>query len=334
MHACTVIGFKKWVQTEKELSENTAKTAAAGVRGFFAFHRAPLQFRRQESQQLTQAKRKTEDYRFSREDLKRMADVSDLDEKYVLIAGKSFGLRAGDFLKLTRGDLEPYVNREPPICIGPINTEKESVKAYPFIDSDALPIIKIVLEKMSREQRINPEERIIIFEREITLSRILKRLANEAGIKHGNKVVRFHCLRKFLIDRLASHMSESKWKQIVGKKVSESAYVSPDSLRDDYTRAMAETTFQTTLEGDVAKIAKLEALKAVATTMGIGESEWKTLFRESSGGRKPLRIEDQIKFLEERIQKIQRKSDCADGTNCGEESANERLSRSSNFGQS
>jgi hypothetical protein len=34
-----------------------------------------------------------------------MCDFADLTEKYIITAGKSFGLRAGDFLRFTRRDL-------------------------------------------------------------------------------------------------------------------------------------------------------------------------------------------------------------------------------------
>lgn len=238
-----VIEFKQWL-IDKGLSEHTATTAVGTARSFFAFHRMELKFRRTESTRLAKAKRKTEDYRFSRDDLKKMADVAGLEEQYVVVAGKSFGLRAGDFLKLTRGDLEPYINREVPISIGEYGTQKESVKAYPFIDSDTQPIIKTMLENMDRQGRTKDSERMITHKHTIQLSRVLKRVAEKAGIEHGNKIIRFHCLRKFLIDHLSSYMSESKWKQIVGKKISEGAYVSPDSLQSDYRRVMSETTFQ------------------------------------------------------------------------------------------
>lgn len=238
-----VIEFKRWLIDVKNKAEYTAKSATGAVRSFFSYHRLELKFRRTESTRLMEARRKTEDYRFSRDDLKKMADVASLEEKYVVVLGKSFGLRAGDFLRLTHGDLEPYIDRPVPISIGAYGTQKESVKAYPFIDSDAQPVVKLMLEKMTREGRGNPDERMLTHKHGIQLSRILKRVAERAGIKHGNKIIRFHCLRKFLIDRLSSVMSESKWKQIVGKTISEGAYVSPDSLREDYKRAMVETTF-------------------------------------------------------------------------------------------
>lgn len=292
--------YKDWLIKEKGFSEKTAVLGTASVRSFFAFHRIPLRFRRPESRRIREAKRRFEDYRFSREDLKKMAEVADLTEKYVLIVGKSFGLRAGDFLRLTRGDLEPYIDREPPISIGAYPTEKEGVYAYPFIDSDAKPIIKLMLEKMDREGRKDPKERILRYKDEIQLSRILKRLAEKAGINTGNKRVRFHCLRKFLIDRLASVMSESKWKQIVGKVIPEIAYVSPDTLREDYARAMKETCFTETVSGeDLQLLVKKEALMMLAKLQGMKESEIRQIFRE----RKITALKDEVETLEEIVEK-------------------------------
>jgi integrase len=256
-----VIEFKDWLINIKGQSENSAKTATSTVRGFFSYHRLSLKFRHSESVRLTETKPKFIDYRFSRDDLKKMNDVADLQEKYVLTAGKSFGLRAGDFLKLTRGDLEPYLDRPVPISIGEYATQKESVKAFPFIDSDALPVIKLIIEKMDREGKTKPTDRILKFSYPIQLTRVIRRITEKAGIKIGSKRVRFHCLRKFIIDRLSSFMSESKWKQIVGKKISEGAYVSPDSLRDDYERTMKETCFSKIVdESDMEKIAKKQIL--------------------------------------------------------------------------
>jgi hypothetical protein len=107
---------------------------------------------------------------------------------------------------------------------------------------------------------------MLAYREEIQLSRVLKRLVQKAGVDVGSKQVRFHCLRKFLIDRLSSFMSESKWKQIVGKAISEGAYVSPDSLRADYERAMSEITFtRTALQEDRVRELAREELKTSLT---------------------------------------------------------------------
>ena len=54
-------------------------------------------FRRQESKKLTENNRKTVDYLFDKEDLTKMALAGNLKERYVLLVGKSVGLRASDF---------------------------------------------------------------------------------------------------------------------------------------------------------------------------------------------------------------------------------------------
>jgi hypothetical protein len=247
-----VLAVKTWLVETKGQAENTAKSVTTAARSFFAFHRVGLEFRKPEKARLKEAHAKSEDYRFSVGDLQKMFNVANLVEKYVLTVGKSFGLRAGDFMKLTKGDLEAYIDREPPISIGAYNTQKEGVKAYPFVDVDAQPIIKLMLEKMTREGRIKPSERMLTYTHKMQLSRVLKRLVQKAGLNVGNKNIKFHCLRKFLIDHLSSYMSESKWKQIVGKSITESAYVSPEGLRQDYARATTETCF-TALDLDYVK---------------------------------------------------------------------------------
>jgi len=256
-----IVQFKQWIIDEKHLSENTASAMAMAVRSFFGYHRRTLSFRTGEKKRLRERSRTTEDYHFSLDDIKRFNEVGDLEERYILVAGKSIGLRAGDFLKLSRSNLETHINDVVPVSIGRIETGKEKIPAYPFIDIDAQPVVKAILAKIAADGRTKPTDRILTFEGEIELTRALKRLAKRAGLNTGSQIVRFHCLRKFLIDHLSSHMSESKWKQIVGKKISESAYVSSDNLREDYARVMPETCFSKNF-GDLEKrVKEIEQLK-------------------------------------------------------------------------
>ena len=75
-------------------------------------------------------------------------------------------------------------------------------------------------------------DRVLEFADEQCLTLSLKRMFNNAHLVSGGRVVRFHNLRKYLIDRLSAVCSESQWKQIVGKKISEGAYISTDQLRE------------------------------------------------------------------------------------------------------
>ncbi|HUW48117.1 MAG TPA: hypothetical protein VMW36_05170 [Patescibacteria group bacterium] len=112
-----IVEFKSWLVHQKKICDNSATSTAMGVRGFFAFHRIPLQFRTSKKKRLSEKSRLTEDYYFSLADIKKLSEVADLEERYIVVAGKSFGLRASDFLKLTCGNLEPHINEEPPISM-------------------------------------------------------------------------------------------------------------------------------------------------------------------------------------------------------------------------
>lgn len=242
-----LLGFCAWLKQpihtinnkpNQRYSDHSVKTGSGVIRGFFSFHDKTIKLTRGEKDRLRKVKRVTTDYRYTKQDIKKIAMVSDLKEQYVVLAGKSFGLRAGDFINLTYGDFRAIdLEGEPPISLGEIATEKEGLNANPFIDSDTQPIIKAILESNAHKDT----ERILEVKSQ-ELSVILQRVTDRANISHGNKRIRFHCLRKFLIDRLSSYMSESQWKQVVGKTISESAYVSTDMLRNNFNRAMKDLT--------------------------------------------------------------------------------------------
>ena len=110
-------------------------------------------------------------------------------------------------------------------------------------------------------------------------------------------------------------MSESKWKQIVGKLIDEKAYVSADSLREDYKRAMPETTFAKTMaEGELELLVKKQMLIAHAKSLNIKDDEIKRIFRS----KKASTVAQEVKLLEELTeeQKTQKNGGCADGLNC------------------
>jgi hypothetical protein len=262
----TIFQYRKWL-LEKGKSEYYAASSVGGIRGFYSYFRLPLTFRRTESKKLSEKNRSTEDYHFDREDLTKMALAGSLKERYVLLMGKSVGLRVGDFLSLTYGQFRcAKLDSEPPVALGEIGTVKEKVKTCPFLDSDAVPIAKAWLES-HREAKDSAR---MIDDTENNLSIILQNLCQKAGMNvdfnekgeglgtiHGKRV-RFHCLRKFLIDRLSAYASESQWKQIVGKAIGEGAYVSQDQLRGIFARAMKDMV----INGNGIKVKKLVELES------------------------------------------------------------------------
>ena len=249
-----VLAFKKWMMEKKDKSEAYARVASACLRGFYTSNRMPLVFTRSEKKGLNEGERATQDYLFAKEDLGKMSEQASLTERYVLLVGKSIGLRAGDFVKLTYGTFRSlHLDSDAPISLGEVTTEKERVPAFPFLDSDAVQVVKAVLER-------NPDakdgDRVLDWNEE-SLSHSLQNLFKKAHLVNGQKRVRFHNLRKYLIDRLSAVTSESQWKQIVGKKISEGAYVSTDQLRDVYLRAMPSIT----INGNGKNHVQIEELK-------------------------------------------------------------------------
>ena len=256
-----VVAFKEYIMSLGK-SENFARLGTAAIRGFFSDHRMPLKFTHGETEHIQKASRTTTDYRFTREDLAKMAnpDQTSLTERYILLVGKSVGLRAGDFLSLTYGRFKAaHLDGEAPIALGEMKTAKEHVPAFPFLDSDSVPIVRAILEQ-------NPEAENsakILDLTEESLTGTLQRLFGKAHLESGDAHVRFHNLRKYLIDRLSAVASESQWKQIVGKQISESAYVSQEQLRDVYLRAMPAIV----VNGSSKNHAKLEELESAVADL-------------------------------------------------------------------
>lgn len=270
-----IFQFKDWLIKTKRLSSTTARTATGVVRGFFNFYNTPIHMHNKEKQRLDKATRTTTDYKFTHKDIAKMSLVAKLEEKYILLFGKSVGLRANDFLKFTFGDFRKLdLEQETPIYMGEYVTQKKGVKANPFIDTDCFPVVKAILE--ANKDKDNKQK--VITKRASELSVILQRLVEKANIQTGNDRVRFHNLRKWLITRLSATMSESQWKQIVGKQISEGAYVSTELLYTAYKNALKELTVLGSGNGHSAKFEKLKQ-----------ENDFmKSLFIKMLGGREKL----------------------------------------------
>lgn len=225
------------------LSDNTTKLYANSIRAYLRYVGAALSLNKTQKFTLTKIENMPEtDYPFNLKVKEVLMRVADPIEDYVLCAGVSFGLRASDFIKITRGQLEPLIHLEPPIQLGEIVTIKEGIKAYPFIDRDAKESIERLLRIMDREGRTDPDEPMLQFRTSYKtreLNGILKGLFEKAGVSLGEFRVRFHILRKFITDQLASVCAEDKWKHFVGKKT-RSPYVSQEG-REAYTKVMEFT---------------------------------------------------------------------------------------------
>jgi site-specific recombinase XerD len=234
--------FRQYLLTKK-YSSNYTESCTGMVRGFFAFFDKPLQFNRTERIKLRKRSRTTNDFSFDQTALAKMRLVGTVRTRAYLSLGKAFGLRAEDFTnKLNLGMLRRLdLTQESPIFVGKISTCKEDCPAFLYLDKDAITDLKPFLEEMKSK----PDSTRIWKARKEDLSKMLQRLAAKAEIDaHGDKI-RWHGLRAFLFNSLCRVVSTEKAKQIIGKTLSESAYLNDKDLLEDYARVMPLIAYDT-----------------------------------------------------------------------------------------
>lgn len=209
------------------LSDNTTKTLVAAIRGYLKHIGAPLKLTKRQKEYLLKVESLVSlDFPFNLNVKGSLLGVSDPIEEYIVAVGVSFGLRIGDFLTITRGQLEPLLDQEPPITLGKLQTQKKGEPAYPFISGDAKQALERLLKLMDEMGRTDKDEPMLRKDAN-QVNKILQDLFKKANINTGSYTVRFHILRKFLSDNLATVSSSDKWKLIVGKSA-KSPYIGSD----------------------------------------------------------------------------------------------------------
>jgi integrase len=238
-----ILNYHKWLREEKDKNPAAAYAYLKNVRSFYGFYNIPLKFRRGD---INKPKQKKVDYRLSLDEIKGMLHAApNLRGRAIIIALESTGLREGDIATFLRSDIEPLLDKEPPVMIE-LETEKCGVKGYPFLHKTAVKILKEYLSSRTDNSKwlfptllqtaTKSEEDRHLEVRE--LNRIVQDAFHNAGFKEGNYRIRGHCLRKFLISRLQDAGIETNvWKMIVGKIAPEETY-STDKLREAYISAL------------------------------------------------------------------------------------------------
>jgi len=158
------------------------------------------------------------------EELKKMLDVSNLEEKFRIIFIAQTGMRVSDALKLKVGDIqrELELGRVPlAITFVPKKDSELIGERITFLASDGVEILKQYLEwRKQNGEEITPEsplfvgrtkrgvKPIIAHRFNETIKRVAKKADLNGNWKYG--VMRVHCLRKFFITQLTNHGVEDK----------------------------------------------------------------------------------------------------------------------------
>lgn len=240
-----LVNFHRWIKKQPKengpgfYSDNSAKVYVNGIRGYLRHIGVVTDLDRVQRTEISNVESQpTLDYPFDLKTKEALLRVANTEEEYIVSVGVSFGLRIGDFRTITRGILEPLLNKEVPIQLPKIMTKKEGVPAYPFIDRDAKEAIRRLLREMNFQGKTKPSDRMLDFTNR-QINDMLKTLYEKAGVPIADYTVRFHILRKFLTDKLSNVCSSDKWKWFVGKKTT-SPYVSSEGL-EAYKKVMEFT---------------------------------------------------------------------------------------------
>lgn len=181
--------YREWLKTQKSkkgepLSDYFVRQSTVAIRSFFSFHRMELKFIPGERKRLGEAKPKTTDYRFNREDLKKMSDVADLEGKYVVVVGKKIPESA---YVSEEGLRDGYIKAMAETCFTKIVTEAERKK---MSKREALMVLLDMTEEDLRRIARSKKMPIPTIDEQIRLLEELRkekqRTATNGGCQNGN----------------------------------------------------------------------------------------------------------------------------------------------------
>jgi len=275
-----IVKFAIWLRSKKSaypfrhdasselISDGTVRGYCIAVRSFFAYMRMPLILNRPQKHAIAKTGTiRNMPYHLTLADIVAMKRQANTKERYVLLVAKSLGLRIGDFVSLRQGLFEGNLkDRDAPYSLGVIVTEKRKQPAYAFLDYEAYEAYLNWRQELQALNKWDGKDKYMLCgtrpDSHMTVQEVnsmLKRLASRAGLRLGNLHLSFHCFRKFLCDHLSTAVGDAnKWKQIVGKQIPESAYISSDNLREAYAKVMQYTCEERTVRlGDVADLKQI-----------------------------------------------------------------------------
>ena len=175
------------------------------------------------------------------DELKKMLDVCNLDEKFRMIFIAQTGMRISDALALRVGDIQRELELgRVPLAISYLpQKDSESIgERITFLASDGVEVLKQYLEwRMKNGEKITSESLLFVgrtkkFGKDKfgkltrqAFNNTVKEAANKSGISNGNGKygrIRIHCLRKFFITQLTNHGVEDKIVNFfIGHKISD-----------------------------------------------------------------------------------------------------------------
>jgi integrase/recombinase XerD len=220
-----IIGFRKYLE-EYGYAPKSINVFDGAIRSFYSANLGKMgmiNIRNYSNAKVSQNK----DLIPTLEELKKMLDVVDLEEKIRIIFIAQTGMRVSDAVKLKYGDIKRELElKNNPLAIKFLPTKDREIigERITFLGSDGIEILKQYLEFRKKRGDVLTDDSPLF------ASRIRKRGKHEAitqqkfnetikkagkliGLVNGNSKygrIRIHCLRKFFITQLTNHGVEDK----------------------------------------------------------------------------------------------------------------------------
>lgn len=195
---------------------NTGKTKITAPRSFFRSHCTEVKIKRGA---IPRARMSMGEHEFRLEEFQKMYRVGSIEDKARLATAICLGWGAGDFRKLERDFIEPFLdeNLEPPVAFW-YERKKTGAPSRSHLTHEAIEALRDWL-------RVAPESQYVFVGKGgealgvDSLNNWIKSLAKRAKIKKRGKI-RFHLIRKFTLSQLsASGMNQWEAKLCVGKSI-------------------------------------------------------------------------------------------------------------------
>jgi len=218
---------------ESGKKSNTARSLTIAPRAFFKSQCIEVKIKRGG---IRKAEMATGEHEFRLEELQKMYQVGNIEDKARLATAVNLGWGSGDFVRLEWKEIEPYLaeDLEPPVAFWHTR-QKTQAPCRSHLTHEAIEALRLWRD-------LSPKKRYI-FQGSTgkhldgrTMNDWIKSLAKRAMI-NARGHIRFHLVRKFLLSQLsASGMNTWEAKLCVGKTVESSVL----TYLKDLTQAIRE----------------------------------------------------------------------------------------------
>ena len=250
---------------EQGFSVNSSRNWTIGIRQLFRYYQMPITIRA--GSKIGKTAKTTKNFPLTVEHIRAMFKVADHRERVILSLATDLGLRMGDFIQLKKTDI-PDLSQEAPISMD-IMTVKENIVAHGFISSESAELLKTYLPTLREKDNAhlfpsNGKSHIS----DEWVNRLLRSLADKAGVFLNGKRLSFHCFRKmFLSASINSGIGLTAGKKLCGKAVAESddTYLTTVRLGEKFIQLKRFLTITPDVKSEDS--GKMEALEKAVTRL-------------------------------------------------------------------